>query len=931
MKRLLIPLLFILGVFAGTAQAGNAEIYVAGVALDTAGNPVPNLSIEIDASGNAMGGANTVTTFTDSSGTFIEVVQLDSGVTFTPNVTVFYSSCQNPGQNLSIGLGSAADGDTIFAFIFSDCPGVPVSGGGSCHANFRYNAYGDTVVFTNVSSGSNNFIYSWDFGDSTTSTSSNPTHIYPSTPLGFYFACLTVTDTVTGCTDTYCQTIAIGGNGGNCSANFYSQSVGLTVDFIATSGGFPTGSAIYEWILGDGSIAYGPNIQHTYAQAGTYPVCLILNDTGFNCVDTLCRTLVVSGNNSPCAADFTYFNSNDTVAFFNTSSAPSGASLLWDFGDGTTSTDPIPVHIYNGLGTYNVCLTISDSAGNCTDTKCQLITLTNNTPTCQALFTYNQYGDTVEFVDNSTSQAPAGSLDYYWDFGDGNFSSQQNPNHIYNSGVYNACLTISDSLSACYSTYCVIIFVGNNGNNCDASFTQLDLGGGLIQFFDSGITIPGQTEFWDFGDGNSSTQANPTHLYAQTGLYTVTRIVSANSGSGFCSDTASQLISVSVNNPNCMADFMVNYDTLANTLEFSAINPLPGQTFFWDLGDGTTATGAFVAHTYASAGSYNVCLTLTDTSGCSDSICKITPTLPPPNVFGVLGIVNLPGGAPALDFTAYLVVLDSAAGTLTAVDTFVSDPSLGPFFFFAPPNGDYRVKVALNPGDPNYANYLPTYYGDDPFWYNATVVNQLTFPLLDITMVGGSNPGGPGFIGGLISQGANRTTTNMVENIAVVLTDMNDAPLDYAVTNVSGEFRFENLAEGRYKVLVDMWGRTTEYYEVEISQGKTTVENINFEFNDVSIWKAVPTNVAPELEETVKIYPNPATSFVNVELGLKEAKELKIVLINSLGQELMSQNSNFAAGTSVKGINLVNMPRGMYQIAIFEDGKPILTERIVLN
>ena len=100
-------------------------------------------------------------------------------------------------------------------------------------------------------------------------------------------------------------------------------------------------------------------------------------------------------------------------------------------------------------------------------------------------------------------------------------------------------------------------------------------------------------------------------------------------------------------------------------------------------------------------------------------------------------------------------------GTLTLVDTtsIGNSPAGGiSYFFDNVPAGSYLVKAALSENSIGYENYLPTYHGDVLFWDDATYVDvPYDFFSADIHLIPGENPGGPGFIGGLVIEGANFT------------------------------------------------------------------------------------------------------------------------------------------------------------------------------
>jgi large repetitive protein len=118
---------------------------------------------------------------------------------------------------------------------------------------------------------------------------------------------------------------------------------------------------------------------------------------------------------------------------------------------------------------------------------------------------------------------------------------------------------------------------------------------------------------WYFGDGDSSTAVSPTHVYQQSGNYTVT--VYANSVLG-CSASATLNITVY---PAPLAD--VGIDSVEGCVPFTFTFPnvsILGSEFYWDFGDGDTSTQYFPTHTYQSPGVYTVNLTVTSTNGCVD-------------------------------------------------------------------------------------------------------------------------------------------------------------------------------------------------------------------------------------------------------------------------------------------------------------------------
>ncbi len=152
------------------------------------------------------------------------------------------------------------------------------------------------------------------------------------------------------------------------------------------------------------------------------------------------------------------------VSFINTS-AENPVSYLWDFGDGGTSTAENPTHNYTQNGTYTVCLTATNSAGEnmvCKEVEILL------TPVAAFDYTVTGNGE-LTFADQSTNDPTSWS----WDFGDGNTSSEQNPIHAFEvSGEYNVCLTSANAAGE--DTNCspiTVVIVGIDDPSTSLSLT----------------------------------------------------------------------------------------------------------------------------------------------------------------------------------------------------------------------------------------------------------------------------------------------------------------------------------------------------------------------------------------------------------------------------------------------------------------------------
>lgn len=203
------------------------------------------------------------------------------------------------------------------------------------------------------------------------------------------------------------------------------------------------------------------------------------------------------------------------------------SSFVWDFGDGNTSNQSNPTHSYAAPGTYVVCVI---GTGPCvSDTFCNSVTVT-----CGPLvsnFSTAENGLQVGFGDLSGA-----GVAWQWDFGDGNGASVSNPLHTYPAdGSYLVCLTVTD-ICGQQDQFCDSIQV------CDfllADFTY-SVVGNQVNFVDLSNGTP--TDYnWNFGDGNSSNQSNPSHQYSNLDSFSVTMEVI-----NLCGDTSEITYTVSL-------------------------------------------------------------------------------------------------------------------------------------------------------------------------------------------------------------------------------------------------------------------------------------------------------------------------------------------------------------------------------------------------
>lgn len=242
----------------------------------------------------------------------------------------------------------------------------------SCAAGFSFSLVSGNNVFqfTNQSVSSGTPYYYWTFGDGSTSTQTNPSHTY-ATP-GTYTVCLWITDSSQQCSDQYCTQLLVQGTSA-CQAYFttYTDTTTHTTYFYDQSTGSPTN---WVWVVDNIYTMTGQNPSYQFPTPGWHWACLTISDSATQCYDMWCDSIYVPvGNGTTCSAMFSYTVQNNVVSF---AGIPSGTytGYIWNFGDGSTSTQLNPVHTYASPGIYTVCFDVYYNGAVCSQ-SCQVITV----------------------------------------------------------------------------------------------------------------------------------------------------------------------------------------------------------------------------------------------------------------------------------------------------------------------------------------------------------------------------------------------------------------------------------------------------------------------------------------------------------------------------------------------------------------------------
>ncbi|MBD3285253.1 PKD domain-containing protein [candidate division WOR-3 bacterium] len=323
-----------------------------------------------------------------------------------------------------------------------------------------------------------------------------------------------------------------------------------------------------------------------------------------------------------------------TVQFSDMSSG-NPTEWEWDFGDGYTSTTQDPNKVYADPGNYTVSLTVSDGVNEDTETKTDFIVVGEPSPPTAAFSADPTSGPaplSVTFSDEST----ANPTSWLWDFGDGSSNeTTQNPTHLYNDpGTYSVTLTATNTFGSDDTTRTDYINVGSAPDPVTANFTANPTTGTApltVTFSDQSTGNPDSWE-WSFGDGQISTQQNPSHEYTDPGNYDVELIATrgTSTSTNYDSDTLLRTGEITVNAPNppvagFTADPSSGYVPFTHRMTVSFTDTSTGDinNRSWNFGDGSTSTEQNPTHTYTSSGTFDVQLIVSGADGADTATNQI--------------------------------------------------------------------------------------------------------------------------------------------------------------------------------------------------------------------------------------------------------------------------------------------------------------------
>lgn len=478
-----------------------------------------------------------------------------------------------------------------------------------------------TLDFINLSSGADSFL--WDFGDGKYATLKDPHHEYGYP--GLYDVRLIAFHNLCPDTQIYKKLVQIDSPRARFEFEVSCDTV-TKVSFASTS----IGETSFLWIFGDNTLdSQNKNPVHYYPAEGNYLVRLVAYNSQSGCSDTeklnlslrMPVTTITASDTAVC---------NEVPLSFVGQRTPAGVEFdkrwsvngVWD-----------PLDIYSTFswtpdeaGMYTVSYSYTDAFG-CRRGTQLLIRVSEPEVDFSADSVAGCNPLPVQFTDLSVPSVGSQLTQWTWDFGDGSpFSTTRHAQHTYQqTGFFDVRLTVTDDLGCTAEkerqSYIVV----------ERQIPEFEVDS-VVCLGEEAVFTPlsfGQPPyFWDFGDGSTSTNPNPRHLYQDTGWYTIQLAMANRFG---CMDTVEITDRIRVQAPQ--ADF-----SLSGTL--SACLPFPvtmtnlstrSNKWFWDFGNGVRQVhnNLFtpVNIMYLAPGNYNVTLIAEDILGCRDTVQKTVNVL----------------------------------------------------------------------------------------------------------------------------------------------------------------------------------------------------------------------------------------------------------------------------------------------------------------
>jgi hypothetical protein len=277
----------------------------------------------------------------------------------------------------------------------------------------------------------------------------------------------------------------------------------------------------------------------------------------------------------------------------------------------------------------------------------------------------------------------------------------------------------------------------------------------------------------------------------------------------------------------------------------------------------------------------------------------------------------------------WLITFNTTTNDLEARDSTWAYCSTGTsvyYQFTGSPTDSYRVKADIYDSSTSIGTYgyIPTYHTSSYYWYAASVFHHTAGTSdinKDITMGSGTITGGPGFISGNVTLGANKGTGSTgAVGLRMYVLNSSGTVMQQTTTDASGNYTFSTLPIGTYTVFPEALNyRTTAYTSINITSSATVVTAADFIQHTIShaitpITEGI--DILPSSSSSVLVFPNPSNGKVNMQWNAATTEKATVTLSDVTGRQVFSTTVNMNQGVGTTELDLSAMTNGLYIISV---------------
>lgn len=356
------------------------------------------------------------------------------------------------------------------------------------------------------------------------------------------------------------------------------------------------------------------------------------------------------------------------------------------------------------------------------------------------------------------------------------------------------------------------------------------------------------------------------------------------------------------------------------------------KSWRWDFGDGLTSTLANPEHIYSKYGMYKVDLEVVAEINGAEIVSNISKYVHIARIsFYHMGGHCMVDQFPVDKGQAILYLMDEDE-VLIPFDTTALNDTLGYYYFYQVPEGNYCIKTQPDKESEFYGTMTPTYYGDTEFWNESKIIkNNHTDFEYHINLVESSGlPAGNGKIAGKVTftNSDRNGNTYSSAGIAVYILDAFNNPMGYQYTDENSSFSFNDLALDTYWIYPEVAGFELNKESVELTEVIPVIKDVDILINTDAVYLIYPDVAELEDNYVSQPYPNPASSLVSFEINAKNSKDLELEVIDLQGKTLISETLNLKSGLNKNSIQTSSLTPGIYFLRL--SGNGIARERKII-